>query len=315
MKKITLGISSCLLGNPVRYDGGHKHDHFLTDTLGSYVDWVPVCPEAACGLGVPREAMHLVGAPSSPALRTVWTGADHTSRMQRWIRGELRVLAEIGLSGFVFKARSPSCGVSDTKTFDVKCRLRSTGPGIFARAVIEGFPLLPLEDEERMHDPELRENFIERVFAYRRWQEYIRKDGSLGGLVSFHSDHKYLVMAHSLKHYSALGRLVASGKNMRPAELHARYIGMLMEGLKLRTTTKKHTNVLQHMAGYFKDKISMEAKKELQEVIASYQDGLVPLIVPVTLLNHYVRKHGEDYLARQHYLNPSPLELMLRNHA
>ncbi len=315
MNKITLGISSCLLGNPLRYDGGHKHDRFLTGTLGRYVDWVPVCPEAACGLGVPREAMHLVGTHSSPALRTVWTGVDHTSRMRRWSQGELRVLAEIGLCGFVFKARSPSCGVSDTKVFDAKCRVRSTGHGIFARAVIEGFPFLPVEDEERMHDPPLRENFIERVFVYRRWQDHVREGLSLGGLVSFHSDHKYLVMAHSLKHYSALGRLVASGKKMRLAELHARYIRTLMEGLKLQATTKKNANVLQHMAGYFKDKVSTEERKELQAVIASYQDGLVPFIVPVTLLNHYVRMHKETYLARQHYLKPSPPELMLRNYA
>jgi len=314
MTKITLGISSCLLGNQVRYDGGHKLDKFLTETLGGYVDWAPVCPEAACGLGIPREIMALEGDPGSPRLKTVWTGIDHTLRLQRWTRKEMKVLADADISGFVFKARSPSCGLLDAKVFDAKCRIRSRGPGLFARAVREAFPLLPVEDEGRMHDPGLRENFIERVFVYRRWQEYIKEDGSLGGLVAFHSGHKYLIMAHSQKHYSALGKMVAGSKKMRRNELHAYYISMLMEGLQLPATPKKNTNVLQHMAGYFKEQLSTDEKKELLEVIANYHDGLVPLIVPITLLRHYVRKYQEDYLARQFYVNPHPLELMLRNH-
>jgi uncharacterized protein YbgA (DUF1722 family)/uncharacterized protein YbbK (DUF523 family) len=314
MNKITLGISSCLLGNKVRYDGGHKLDPFLTDTLGNYIDWVPVCPEAACGLGIPREILALEGDPVSPRLRTVWTGIDQTSRIQRWAKGELKVLADIDVSGYVFKARSPSCGVRDTKVFDAKCRVRSRGPGLFARAVMNAFPLLPVEDEERMHDPAQRENFIVRVFVYRRWQEYIKEDGSLSGLVSFHTDHKYLIMAHSQKHYSTLGKMVADAKKMRKDKLHVNYISLLMEGLLFLASPKKNVNVLQHMAGYFKDKLSTDEKKELLEVIVNYHDGLVPLIVPMTLLRHYVRKYKEDYLARQVYLNPHPLELMLRNH-
>lgn len=315
MNKITLGISSCLLGNKVRYDGGHKLDPFLTGTLGQYVEWIPVCPESACGLGIPREVMALEGDPASPRIRTVWSNIDHTALLQRWIKGELKVLADIDISGYVFKARSPSCGVRDTKVFDGKCRIKSRGPGLFARAVMDAFPLLPVEDEERMHDPVLRENFIERVFVYRRWREYIKEDGSLGGLVSFHTSHKYLIMAHSRKHYSALGKLVAGAKKMRKSELHASYSGALMEGLKVLATPKKNTNVLQHMAGYFKDKLSHDEKKELLEVIMNYHDGQAPLIAPITLLRNYVRKYEEGYLSRQVYLNPHPLELMLRNHA
>jgi uncharacterized protein YbgA (DUF1722 family)/uncharacterized protein YbbK (DUF523 family) len=314
MNKITLGISSCLLGNHVRYDGGHKLDHFLVDTLGQYVDWVPVCPEAACGIGIPREVMALEGDPASPRIRTVWTGIDHTARLQRWIKGELKVLADIDISGFVFKARSPSCGVRDTKVFGRKCEVRGTGSGLFAMTLMETFPLLPVEDEGRMHDPAHRENFIERIFVYKRWQEYIKEDRSLGGLVAFHTNHKYLVMAHSPKHYTVLGKMVAGAKKMRKAELHANYISLLMEGLQFLATPKKNTNVLQHMAGYFKDQLSSEEKKELQEMIVIYHDGLIPLIVPVTLLWHYVRKYKEPYLSRQVYLNPHPLELMLRNH-
>ena len=179
---------------------------------------------------------------------------------------------------------------------------------------MDAFPLLPVEDEGGMHDPGLRENFIERVFVYRRWQEYIKEDGSLGGLVAFHSGHKYLLMAHSQKHYSALGKMVAGAKKIRRNELHTEYLSTLMEGLQHIATPKKNTNVLQHMEGYFKDKLSTDEKKELQEALTNYHDGLVPLIVPITLLKHYVRKYKEDYLARQFYLNPHPLELMLRNH-
>ena len=314
MNKITLGISSCLLGNNVRYDGGHKLDHFLVDTLGQYVDWVPVCPEVECGLPIPREAMHLVGDPEDPRLVTTRTGVDHTARMKRWAKKRTTELEKEELCGFVFKSRSPSSGMRGVKIYTDAGMPNTTGSGIFAHAFMKEFPLLPVEDEGRMHDPGLRENFIERVFVYRSWQEYTRKDGSLGGLVAFHTDHKYLVMAHSQKHYTALGKMVASGKSARRDRLHADYLETLMEGLQLLATPKKNTNVLQHMAGYFKDKISAEEKKELLEVIVSYHDGLVPLIVPITLLKHYVRKYKEAYLSRQVYLNPHPLELMLRNH-
>jgi len=314
MNKIILGISSCLLGNNVRYDGGHKLDHFLVDTLGQYVDWLPVCPEVECGLPVPREAMHLVGDPEDPRLVTIRTGVDHTARMKRWAKKRTTELEKEGLCGFVFKSRSPSSGMRGVKIYTDAGMPNTTGSGIFAHVFMKKFPLLPVEDEGRMHDPGLRENFIERVFVYRRWQEYIRKDGSLGGLVAFHTDHKYLVMAHSQKHYTALGKMVASGKSARRDRLHADYLKTLMEGLQLLATPKKNTNVLQHMAGYFKDEISAEEKKELLEVIVSYHDGLVPLIVPITLLKHYVRKYKDAYLSRQVYLNPHPLELMLRNH-
>jgi uncharacterized protein YbgA (DUF1722 family)/uncharacterized protein YbbK (DUF523 family) len=314
MKKITLGISSCLLGNNVRYDGGHKLDHFLVETLGQYVDWVPVCPEVESGLPIPREAMHLVGDPEEPRLVTIRTKVDHTARMKRWAKKRTAELGNEGLCGFVFKSRSPSSGMRGVKIYTDAGMPNSTGSGIFAHAFMKQFPLLPVEDEGRMHDPGLRENFIERVFVYRRWQEYIKEDGSLGGLIAFHTDHKYLIMAHSQKHYTALGKMVAAGKSVRKEKLHVDYLGALMEGLLLLATPKKNTNVLQHMAGYFKEQLSMEEKKELQEVITNYYDGLVPLIVPITLLKHYVVKYKEDYLNRQVYLNPHPLELMLRNH-
>jgi len=314
MNKITLGISSCLLGNNVRYDGGHKLDHFLVDTLGQYVDWVPVCPEVESGLPVPREAMHLVGDPEDPRLITIRTKVDHTTRMKRWAKKRTAELEEAELCGFVFKSRSPSSGMRGVKIYTEAGMPNTTGSGIFAHAFMKHFPLLPVEDEGRMHDPGLRENFIERVFVYRRWREYIKEDGSLGGLVAFHTAHKYLIMAHSGKHYTALGKMVAAGKKAQRGKLQADYLEALMEGLQFLATPKKNTNVLQHMAGYFKKQLSAEEKKELLDVITNYHDGFVPLIVPITLLKHYVRKYKEEYLARQFYLNPHPLELMLRNH-
>jgi uncharacterized protein YbgA (DUF1722 family)/uncharacterized protein YbbK (DUF523 family) len=314
MNKIKLGISSCLLGNPVRYDGGHKLEHFLTDTLGQYVEWVPVCPEVECGLPVPREAMHLVGDPEDPRLVTIRTKVDHSARMKTWAKKKVAELKKAGLCGFVFKSRSPSSGMRGVKIYTEEGIPNTTGSGLFAKAFMQTFPLLPVEDEGRLHDPGLRENFIERVFVYQRWQEYMREDASIGGLVVFHTEHKLLLMSHSQKHYTTLGKLVAAPKKVRRDELHSRYLGTLLEGLGFMATVKKNTNVLQHMAGYFKDKLSEDEKKELQDVITNYHRELVPLVVPITLLQHYVRKYNVEYLMQQAYLNPHPLELMLRNH-
>ena len=314
MEKIKLGVSSCLLGERVRYDGGHKLDHFLTDTLGAYVDWVLVCPEVESGLSVPREAMHLVGDVEAPRLVTIRTGVDHTSRMRQWAKKKVTILAAEDLCGFVFKSRSPSSGMRGVKIYSPEGIPNSTGSGIFAKAFQDRFPLLPVEDEGRLHDPGLRENFIERVFVYKRWQEFLASDRTIGGLVSFHTSHKLLVMAHSPKHYSALGKLVADPKQYKRKELFEQYCATLMEGLQLLATVRKNTNVLQHMAGYFKQQLSPDEKQELQDVIANYHQVLVPLIVPITLLHHYVRKYNVAYLKQQACLNPHPVELMLRNH-
>ncbi len=261
MEKIKLGISSCLLGERVRYDGGHKLDHFLTDTLGAYVDWVLVCPEVESGLSVPREAMHLVGDVEAPRLVTIRTGVDHTSRMRQWAKKKVTTLATEDLCGFVFKSRSPSSGMRGVKIYSPEGIPIGTGSGIFAKAFQDRFPLLPVEDEGRLHDPGLRENFIERVFVYKRWQEFMASDRTIGGLVSFHTAHKLLVMAHSPKHYSALGKLVADPKQYKPDELFERYCATLMEGLQLLATVRKNTNVLQHMAGYFKQQLSPDEKQ------------------------------------------------------
>ena len=314
MEKIKLGISSCLLGEKVRYDGGHKLDHFLTDTLGAYVDWVPICPEVESGLPVPREAMHLMSDPEAPRLVTIRSGVDHTSRMRQWANKKINVLASENLCGFVFKSKSPSSGMRGVKIYSPEGGPVGTGSGIFAKAFQDRFPLLPVEDEGRLHDPALRENFIERVFTFKRWREFKSVDKTVGGLVSFHTSHKLLIMAHSPRHYSALGKLIADPKKYKRDELFERYLAALTEGLQFLATVKKNTNVLQHIAGYFKQWLSSDEKQELQDVITNYHRELVPLIVPIILLQHYVRKYDIEYLKQQAYLNPHPLELMLRNH-
>jgi uncharacterized protein YbgA (DUF1722 family)/uncharacterized protein YbbK (DUF523 family) len=314
MKKIKLGISSCLLGESVRYNGGHKLDRFLRDGLGRYVDYVPVCPEVECGLGIPREAMRLVGDPDDPRLLTRGTRIDHTDRMKRWAARRIRELEREDLRGFVFKSRSPSSGMTGVKVYDESGTRIRKGSGLFARAFMDSFPILPVEDDGRLHDAGLRENFIERVFTYDRWRNMESSGRTAGKLVEFHSRHKLLILSHSRKALKELGALTAGAGKTPAGELYGRYIGTLMEGLKLQATVRKNTDVLMHIMGYFKKVLSSDEKKELLEIIERYRKGLIPLIVPVTLLSHYVRKYSPAYLLGQYYLDPHPYELMLRNH-
>jgi len=316
MSKIRLGISACLLGQPVRFDGGHQWDRFITDTLGQYVEFVPVCPEAECGLGVPREAMRLVGDPENPRLLTVRTRVDLTHRMLTYARQRVRALEQENLCGFIFKSKSPSSGMERVKVYPEPGPGSpvTRGVGLFARVFMEHFSLLPVEDEGRLHDPVLRENFIEAIFVLSRWRELLAAGPSLGALVAFHTRHKLLLLAHSPRHYRELGRLVARAKEMPLPELYDHYQSQLLEALRLKTTPKKHTNVLHHLMGYFKKDLSPDEKQELLEIIDYYYQGAVPLIVPVTLINHYVRKYRQPYLQDQFYLHPHPLELQLRNH-
>lgn len=312
--KITIGVSSCLLGNEVRYDGGHKHDRYITETLGRYLSFVPVCPEVECGLPIPREAMRLVGEVDRPRLVTNKTGVDHTDRMLTWARKKVAELEKENLCGFIFKNRSPSSGMERVKVYDGNNVPRAVGVGIFARAFKDHFPLLPTEEEGRLHDPLLRENFIEQIFVYQRWRE-VADAPTAAKLISFHTTHKLLLMAHSEKHTREMGRLMAQAGSLELDTFIERYQELLMAAMSLKPTTKKHVNVLQHMMGFFKKFISADEKQELLSVIEQFRNNIVPLIVPVTLINHYIRKYQEPYLMEQHYLNPHPLELKLRNHA
>lgn len=314
-EKIRVGISSCLLGNRVRYDGDHRQDCYLTETLGRFMEFVPVCPETECGLGVPRETMQLVGAPQHPRLMTTATGIDHTGRLLSWAAKKVRELEKENLGGFIFKSRSPSCGMERVKICLAGRRAEKKGVGIFARAFMEHFPLVPAEEDGRLHDLDLRENFIGRIFVCLRWRELGRTGKTPGGLVDFHSRHKMLILSHSEEHYRRMGPLVAQGKERAPETTYAEYETLLMEALKRRATARKHTNVLQHLLGYFKKQLSVRDRQEMLEIIEQFRLELIPLIVPVTMLRHYAGKYGIDYLADQYYLNPHPLEQQLKNHA
>lgn len=313
-EQIKLGISTCLLGQKVRYDGGHKLDRFLTDTLGQYVDYVPVCPEVECGFGIPREAFRLVGDPESPRLITSRTRQDYTDRMMLWGRKRVIEMEAEGLCGFIFKSDSPSSGMERVRVYSENGMPVKKGRGIFARIFMDHFPLLPVEEEGRLHDPALRENFIERIFALKRWRAALLKGLTMADMVEFHTHHKLLILSHSEKQYRAMGKLVAAGRQMPLKELYARYETLLMEALRLKTTPNKNSNVLMHMMGYFKKQLAPDEKQELLEIIRQYRNGYTPLIVPITLVNHYVRRYGQPYLSKQTYLHPHPLELKLRNH-
>ena len=313
--KIRLGISSCLLGEPVRYDGQHKLDCYLRDTLGRYLEFVPVCPEVEAGFGVPRPPMRLEGDPVAPRLVRPHDGADQTERMQAWCRRRVRELEGENLCGYIFKSKSPSSGMERVKVYSPSGMPRKVGVGLFARAFMDHFPLLPVEEEGRLHDPALRENFVERIFVMQRWREYLGSAPTLGGLVAFHTAHKLLLMSRSVVAYRAIGRMVAEGRKRPLEDLLAGYEAALLPALKLLATRAKNTNVLQHAMGYLKKALTPDEKAELLELIMAYRAGTTTLTVPMTLLNHYVRKLGVEYLCGQVYMHPHPVELQLRNHA
>ncbi len=312
--KPVVGVSTCLLGEQVRYDAQHKHDRYLTDTVGMFLDFCPVCPEVECGLSVPREAMRLVGDPENPRLMTQKTDVDHTERMQKWAASRLNQLENNNLCGFIFKSKSPSSGMERVKVYNDKGMAIKNGVGIFARAFMHHFPLLPCEEEGRLHDMNLRENFFERVFALHRWKQQMQDNPSVGKLVDFHTAHKLQLMAHSPNHYRELGRLVANVKDSKLDEACRHYFELFMTGLKRHATLKKNTNVLHHCLGYFKKHLDTDEKQEILEIIEDYHCGGLPLIVPITMIRHLTRKYSQSYLRKQYYLYPAPEEMHLRNH-
>jgi len=313
--KPNVGISACLLGDRVRYDGAHRRDRFLTDTMGKFVEWVPVCPELECGLPVPRESMHLEGDPESPRLVTSQSRVDLTDRMLAWCRKRLTKLDRENLCGFIFKSNSPSCGMQRVRIYNKDEVPQKIGVGIFAMQFMKHFPLLPVEEDGRLHDPRIRENFIERVFCLKRYREFRSSDGTVGGLVGFHTDHGIQILSHSQKLHRAMGNLLARAKDYQRAELLSRYEALLMEVLRVPASTRNNANALMHMMGYLKAFLTSDEKQELLELVDEYKGELIPLIVPITMVRHYARKYGEPYLQRQTYLNPHPIELKLRNHA
>ncbi len=312
--KIRLGVSTCLLGEHVRFDGGHKENHYLTETLAPFVEWFPVCPEVEIGLGTPREAIRLVGLSHSPRLFAPKAGVDLTDKMENYARVKVAELRRMNLDGYILKKDSPSCGMERVRIYHASGSPSRTGVGLFARVLMEELPELPVEEEGRLHDPALRANFIVRLFAHQRWRELLANDFHLGALVAFHAQHKFLLMAHSEKHLRLLGKLVAAAKTLPLAKLVQEYGSLFAAALREPATKRAHTNVLQHLAGFFKKHLERNDKAELQNVITDFRKGLVPLIVPLTLVKHYINKFELSYLREQVYLNPHPKELMLLNH-
>ena len=314
MRKIRLGVSACLLGQKVRYDGQHKFDHYIADVLGQFAEFVPVCPEVECGLPIPREAMHLAGEINSPRLVTIHTGIDHTEKMKSWMADKLDDLEKEKLCGFIFKSKSPSSGRFNVKVFGADGIPVHKGVGLFARAFAERFPLLPVEEEGRLNDSALRENFIDKIMVFSRWREYEENDGSAQGLVEFHSRHKYMLMAHSSDSVKTLGQIVAAQHRKNMTETQNRYLAAVMNALDYKVTPKKNRNVMMHIMGYFKKNLSADEKQELLDLINGYVDGLFPMLSPLTLLRHYARKYSSEFLLQQYYLNPSAEELQLKYH-
>lgn len=311
-EKIRVGISACLLGNEVRYDGGHKRDAYINGTLGDYFEFIPVCPEVAIGLGTPREPIRLVGDPESPRVVGVKNPTlDVTVSLDQYGQKMGRELADI--SGYILKRGSPSCGMARVKVYGHNRMPKGHAAGAYARAFMAAQPLLPVEEEGRLGDTILRENFIQRVFVYHRWQTINREGLTAAALVEFHTRHKLMVMAHSQAAYKRLGQLVSRAGKGAINETARAYISELMAALTRRATRKRHANVLMHLMGYLKRALDGEDKGELLETIAAYRVGHVPLIVPITLLNHHFRRHPQPYVEGQYYMQPHPKELMLRN--
>jgi len=314
-ERIKLGVSACLLGQNVRYDAGHCRDPFITGTLSQYVELVPVCPEVECGLPVPREAMRLVGSPQAPRLVTVYTKQDQTDRMHAWCSKKLNELEKLDLCGFIFKKGSPSSGMEKIKVYTEQGTVSTKGIGIFARAFMERFPLTPVEENERLYDPTIRENFIEAIFVLKRWRETLSPGPIRQRLIDFHTKHELLLLAHSPKRPGLLSKMVAGIGDCAPEDFRTNYQEVLLGVLRLKTTRPKHTNVLLHALGYLRTFLRPEEKRELLEIIEQYRQGLLPLTVLVTLFNHYVRTYDATYLQNQCYFRPHPTELLLRNHA
>jgi uncharacterized protein YbgA (DUF1722 family)/uncharacterized protein YbbK (DUF523 family) len=314
--KLRLGVSGCLLGEEVRYNGGHKHMPFLTTVLSNYVEWVSVCPEVEVGMGIPRETIRLVGDVDAPRLIAPKSGEDHTEAMQRWAEGRLDELEKLDLHGYVLKKDSPSCGLFRVRVFNPKNNMPSRdGRGMFAQALTDRMPLLPVEEEGRLNDLPLRENFMNRVFFYYRWQQMLDENPTPGGLVKFHSGIKMSLLAHSPRHYREMGQLVANAGSMPWDEITKQYGEQMMDGLKVMSTPGKHVNVLMHLMGFVKNVLTDVDKEELLGLFESYRQRLVPLVVPITLLKHHLNRNKmPDWVHEQAYLNPYPMELMLRNH-
>jgi uncharacterized protein YbgA (DUF1722 family)/uncharacterized protein YbbK (DUF523 family) len=308
---IKIGISSCLLGESVRFDSGHKKNSYITGVLKDYFEFVPFCPEVEIGLGVPREPIRLISSENGTrCVGTKNSELDVTDRLNDI--AEKQQSWHSDLCGYILKKDSPSCGMERVKIYSEKMPSRK-GVGIYANRLIENFPYLPVEEEGRLEDAHLRENFIQRVYVYSRWKVMLSQPITITDLQEFHAQHKYIFMSHNQTKARVLGALLANTEKGDIAVLADKYLENMMQTLKTIATRKNHVNTLQHIQGYLRKDLDAEDKAELTTVIEEYRAGLLPLIVPITLLRHHFRKFPNDYITQSYYMAPHPGELMLLN--
>jgi uncharacterized protein YbbK (DUF523 family)/uncharacterized protein YbgA (DUF1722 family) len=313
MCSVRVGISSCLLGERVRYDGGHKRDAFLTEQLGRHVEFVALCPEVEIGLGVPRPTLRLERRGDDVRMVVADSGEDLTGRMRAWAEGAAERIAAAELDGYVLKKSSPSCGMERVKLYDENGSPAAAGRGLFAAALIERLPLLPVEEEGRLRDARLREHFVARLFAHARVRGFLASDWGPRELVEFHTAEKMFVRVHDPTLALELGRLVATAGERDRGELASRYAELHARALAGPATPGRHQDVLEHLAGHVKDELSSDDRAELQVAIEEYREGVVPLAVPLALLRRHIRATSADWAAAQVYLEPAPRELGLRS--
>jgi uncharacterized protein YbgA (DUF1722 family)/uncharacterized protein YbbK (DUF523 family) len=311
---IKIGVSACVAGERVRFDRTHRRSAYLTETLANHVEFVPICPEIACGMGIPREPLRQVDCAGEIRLIAYESGKDLTGKMTKWAKRVLKGLDKEGICGFVLRVHSPSCAVNKSRIHSTDGTPPTMGPGFFTRLLQEHDPLMPVVSSEALQNAVLRENFIRRVFVLHRWRALVAKGPSIGNLVDFHTRHKMLIRAHDLRGYRELGRLLGESTLHNAETIFDTYGTQLFKSLSLKATPSKSRDVLTHAAGYFKKDLDAEDKRELHAMITAYAKGRVPLLVPITLLNHYARKYRRPYLTQQYYLNPEPSELKLLNH-
>jgi len=313
-RSIPVGISACLMGHKVRYDGGHKRSKYCLNVLNECFDFVPLCPEVSIGLSTPREPIRLVGDAASPRVVGVKDpDLDVTDKLYAYADEVSAKHTE--LCGYILMKGSPSCGMERVKVYHENGLPNEAGRGAYAAQLMRNNPALPVEEEGRLNDPVLRENFITRVFVYHSWQQEVMSDPSLHQVLQFHSRHKYQLMAHCYEGYKTIGRYLAEEASRQPlSEVLEQYILQLMQHLTKRANRKSHTNTLMHILGYLKKEIDSDTKQDLLETIEQYRTAKVHLVVPLTLLKHYLKRHGSDYIQSQAYLDPYPHELGLRNY-
>ncbi|MCL4191204.1 MAG: DUF523 and DUF1722 domain-containing protein [Thermoguttaceae bacterium] len=316
MKPVRVGVSACLLGTAVRFNGGHQRSNYIAESLSHFVQYVPVCPEVEIGLGTPREAIRLRRSHAGGPLQLVGsrTGTDHTEAMQQYSSRKLDQLDTLNLSGYIFAKNSPTCGVHRVRVYDQNGVPSRDGRGLFAAAVVERWPLLPVEEDGRLNDPQIRESFLHRIFAYHRAKSLFASSWSVGDLVRFHTREKMLLLAHDPATFRRLGALVAGAKERPRDEIAAEYLSGFMGGLSRVATAGSHFNVLEHVLGFFKRLLGPDEKRELLQLMDDFRRRFVPLAVPLTLIRHYVTLFQIAYLRDQTYLASHPRELMLQVH-